>query len=78
MVSDKSFGIIDILIILFTFGSVVLDSGDNLLKLIKVLFVIPCFVYVVKTLKLYFDPYVKWMLSFTIFAGLSFLGNFPC
>lgn len=72
MVSDKSFGIIDILIILFTFGSVVLDSGDNLLKLIKVLFVIPCFVYVVKTLKLYFDLYVKWMLSFTIFAGLSF------
>jgi hypothetical protein len=64
--------ITDILIILFVFGSVVLDPGDNLLRLTKVLFIIPCIVYTLKSQKFYFDTYVKWMLGFAVFAGLSF------
>lgn len=62
----------NILIILYVFGSVVLDQGDNLLKLIKVLFVIPCIINIIKSKKLYFDTYVKWMFCFAAFAGLSF------
>lgn len=72
MISQKRMDITESLIILYIFGSVVLDSGDNLMKLIKVLFVIPCFVYTMKSKKLYFDTYVKWMLFFAAFAGLSF------
>ena len=78
MVSDKSFGIIDILIILFTFGSVVLDSGDNLLKLIKVLFVIPCFVYVVKTLNFILIHMLSGCYLLLYLPDYPFLGNFPC
>lgn len=68
----KKIDITDILILFFIFGSVVLDPGNNLLKLIKVLFVSPCLVCIIKTQKIYFDTYVKWMFCFTAFAGLSF------
>lgn len=71
MISDKKIGITDIFIFLFIFGSVALDTGDNLMKLIKILFVMPCLIHIGKSLKLYFDTYVKWMLSFAAFAGLS-------
>lgn len=71
MISYKRIDLTNLLIFLFIFGSVVLDSGDNLMKLIKVLFVIPCFIYTLRSLKLYFDTYVKWMLGFAVFAGLS-------
>jgi len=72
MISYKNIDVTDILIIIFIFGSIVLDTGDNLMKLIKFLFFIPCYIYVMKTQKLYFDTYVKWMLCFVLFAGLSF------
>lgn len=62
----------DILILLFIFGSVVLDPGDNLLRMIKVLFVTPCILFIMKSQKIYYDTYVKWMLCFVLFAGLSF------
>lgn len=68
---NKRIDITDILIFSFIFGSVVLDPGDNLLKSIKVLFVIPCIVSIMKTQKLYFDTFVKWMFCFAGFAGLS-------
>jgi len=64
--------VVDILIFIYIFGSVVLDPGDNLLRLIKVLFVIPCIVYIIKSQKLYCNTYVKWMLVFAAFSGLSF------
>jgi O-antigen ligase len=69
---NKKIDITDILIVLFILGSVVLDPGDNLLRFAKVLFIIPCTVYILKSQKLYFDTYVKWMLGFAVFAGLSF------
>lgn len=67
----KRVNLTDILILLFIFGSVALDPGDNLLRLIKVLFVIPCIVYILKSQKLYFDTYAEWMFCFAAFAGLS-------
>lgn len=73
MISYKKIDVTDILLVLFIFGSVVFDSGDNLMKLIKILFIIPCYVYVLKLRKIYFDTYVKWMLCFAVFAGLSFI-----
>ena len=72
MLSYKTIDVTNILIFLYICGAVVLDSGDNLMRLIKVLFVIPCFAYVVKSHKVYFDTYVKWMMCFAAFAGLSF------
>lgn len=62
----------DILIFLYIFASIVLDPGNNLLKLIKILFVIPCITYTIKSQKFYFDTYTKWMMGFAVFAGLSF------
>lgn len=72
MISYKKIDLTDIFIFLFIFGSVVLDTGDNLMRAIKILFVMPCLIHISKSLKLYFDTYVKWMLSFAAFAGLSF------
>lgn len=62
----------DILILCFIFASVIFETGDNLLKLIKVLFFLPCYIYILKSRKLYADTYVKWMFCFAAFAGLSF------
>lgn len=72
MVSYKKIDITDILIFIFIFGLVVLDPGNKLMSLLKVLFVIPCCVYIVNSQKLYYDTFVKWMLCFAAFAGLSF------
>ncbi|RJE48976.1 MULTISPECIES: O-antigen ligase [unclassified Dehalobacter] len=72
MILSNRIKIVDILIVLYIFGSIVLDPGDNLLRLIKVLLVIPCIIYIMKSQKLYLNTYVKWMLAFSIFAGLSF------
>lgn len=68
----KEMDLTDVLIVFFICGSVVLDPGHNLLRLLKVLFVIPCLIYIIKTHKLYYDTYSKWMLCFAAFAGLSF------
>lgn len=62
----------DILILCFIFASIILEAGDSLLKLMKVLFFIPCYINILKSQKLYIDTYVKWMFCFAAFAGFSF------
>lgn len=69
---SKRIDVVSLLIFVYIFASVVLDTGDNLLRLTKVLFVIPCLVYIVKTQKILFNTYVYWMAAFAAFAGLSF------
>ncbi|OAA86971.1 O-antigen ligase family protein [Clostridium ljungdahlii] len=65
-----------IMVLLFLFGMIVLDSGTVLMKSIKLVFVIFVFFYLAVSKKIYINGHIKWLTIFCAYSICSILWSY--
>ncbi len=71
LIKDKKINLVNIALIIYVFSLIFFDEGNNIQKIIKLIFVCIGLAYITKRGKIYIDKYIVWMLIFMMFATLS-------